>query len=89
MISPIAVVLVAGAAERELVELLALLLDAEDADMADVVMAAGVDAAGDLDLQLADLALPRRVGEALGDALGDRESSGHWRARNNRAPGRR
>ena len=39
----------------ELVVLLALLLDAQDADVADVVVAAGVDAAGDLDLQLADL----------------------------------
>ena len=69
-------VLVAGAAQRQLIELLALLLDAEDADMADMVMAAGVDAAGDLDLELADLALPRRVGEALGDALGDRNRAG-------------
>ena len=32
--------------------------------MADMVVAAGVDAAGDLDLQLADLLLPLRVGEA-------------------------
>ena len=48
-----------GAAERDLVELLALLVDAEDADVADVVMAAGVDAAGDLDLQLADVVLTR------------------------------
>src|SRR5262245_45330839 len=31
------------AAERDLVELLAILVDAEQADMADVVMAAGVD----------------------------------------------
>ena len=76
MISPIEVCLVAGAAERELVELLALLLDAEDADMADVVMAAGIDAAGDLDLELADLGLPDVVGEALGDPLGDRDRAG-------------
>src|SRR6516164_3293592 len=34
--------LVAGAAERQLIELLALLLDAEDADVADMVMAGGV-----------------------------------------------
>jgi hypothetical protein len=45
-------VLVGAAAERDLVELLALLVDAEDADVADVVVAAGVDAAGDLDLQI-------------------------------------
>ena len=67
-------VLRARAAEHELVELLALLLDAEDADVADVVVAAGVDAAGDLDLQLADLVLARR--QPLGDALGDRDRAG-------------
>ena len=61
MISPIERVLVGRAAERDLVEFRALLLDAENADMADMVMAAGIDAAGDLDLQLADLALARRV----------------------------
>src|SRR5690348_14799266 len=45
-------VLFAGAAQRELVELLALLIDAQDADVAHMVVAAGVDAAADLDLQL-------------------------------------
>ena len=53
-------VLARRAAERDLVELLALLVDAEDADVADVVVAAGIDAAGDLDLELADVVLPRR-----------------------------
>src|SRR3990167_3883475 len=42
-------VLGAGAAQGQLVEFLALLIDAQDADMADVVVAAGVDAATDLD----------------------------------------
>ena len=42
-------------AERDLVELGTLLLHAENADMADMVMAASVDAAGNLDLQLADV----------------------------------
>ena len=51
------------AAERDLVEFLALLVDAEDADVADMVVAAGIDAARDLDLELADLVLLRRVGE--------------------------
>ena len=46
------------AAEGDLIELLALLIEAENADMADVVMAAGVDAARDVDLQRADLLLP-------------------------------
>src|SRR5262245_27057647 len=37
--------LVAGAAERDLVEFRTLLFDAKNADMADVMMAAGIDAA--------------------------------------------
>src|SRR3546814_17548746 len=44
-------VLVGAAAEGDLVEFLALLVDAEDADVAHVMMAAGVAAAGDLDLR--------------------------------------
>ena len=32
--------------------------------MADMVVAAGIDAAGDLDLQRTDLVLPLRIGEA-------------------------
>src|SRR5262245_39558409 len=66
-------ILVARAAEGDLVELLALALDAKDADVADVVMAAGVDAAGNLDLQVADLALAAEIGETLGDALRHRD----------------
>src|SRR5690606_27345416 len=69
-------VLVARAAERHLIELLALLLDAEDADMADMVVAAGVDAAGNLELQLADLLLPLQRGEALRDVLRHRDRAG-------------
>ena len=76
MISPIEARLVAGAAERDLVEFLAFPLDAENADVAGVMVAAGVDAAGNLDLQRADLLLPAGVGEALGDALGDRDRAG-------------
>ena len=49
-------VLGAGAAKQELVVLLAAFLHPKDADMADVVMSARIDAAGDLDLQVADLA---------------------------------
>src|SRR3954471_23564242 len=37
--------LVGATADRDLVELLAVLLDAENADMADMMMAAGIDAA--------------------------------------------
>src|ERR1700681_2862356 len=68
--------LVAGAGKRELIEFLALLLDAENADVADVMMAAGIDAAGDLDLELADLRLPRLAGKALGDPLRHRDGAG-------------
>src|SRR5665213_1710241 len=55
--------LVGAAAQGDLVELLAVLVDAEQADMADMMMAARIDAAGDLDLELADLALARRERE--------------------------
>src|SRR3569833_2073452 len=41
-------VLVGTTADGDLVDLLAVLLDAENADMADMVMAAGIDAAGDI-----------------------------------------
>src|SRR5215470_12995467 len=44
-------ILVRLAADGHLIELLAVLLDAEEADMADVVMAAGIDAARDVDVQ--------------------------------------
>src|SRR3546814_14351403 len=49
----------------------ALPIDAEDADMPGMVMPAGVDAARDLDLQLAQILLPLEIGEALGDLLRD------------------
>src|SRR5690606_33442390 len=68
--------LVARAAEQELVVLLALPVDAKDADVPRVVMAAGVDAAADLDLQLAEIALPVEVGEALRDLLRHRDRAG-------------
>src|SRR5262245_1064177 len=62
-------VLAAGATEQQLVVFLASLFDAEDADGTDVVVAAGVDAAGDFDLEVTHLLLPRR--QPFGDALGD------------------
>ena len=43
-------------------------IEAENADRADMVMAASVDAARDLDLHLADVMQPRQVVEARGDA---------------------
>src|SRR3546814_10761499 len=44
--------------------------------MADVVMAAGIDAARDLDLQLADVMGALPVLEAQRDLLGDRDRTG-------------
>ncbi len=37
--------------------------------MADMMMAAGIDAAGNLDLEIADFKLTVQIGEALGNAL--------------------
>ena len=58
-------VLGGGAAKRDLVEFLALLVEAEDADVADMMVAAGVDAARDVDLDLADLVLLRPMSANL------------------------
>src|SRR5690606_9357893 len=63
-----------AAAEKQLVVLQPLLVDAEDADMAGMVMPAGVDAPRNLELQFADLALPS--GKALGNPLRDRDRTG-------------
>src|SRR5665811_705006 len=59
------------AAERDLVEFGAFLVDAKNADIAGVMVTAGVDAAGHVEPQLADVLLPFRILEALGDLLGD------------------
>src|SRR6516162_621468 len=48
--------LVGAAADRHLVVFLAVLLDAEDADMPDVMVTAGIDAAGDVDVQPSEIA---------------------------------
>ena len=71
--SPIAASSGRIAAERDLIGFDALLLEAENADRADMVMAAGVDAAGNLDAELADEALALEIGEALRDRLRDRD----------------
>src|SRR5262249_42965667 len=49
-------VLVGAAADRHLVIFLAVLLDAEDADVPDVMVTAGIDAAGDVDVQPSEIA---------------------------------
>ena len=66
-------VLVGTAADRDLVKFLAVLLDAENADVADMVMAAGVDAAGDVDVQPPDHLGGIVIGEAPGQFLRDRD----------------
>jgi hypothetical protein len=58
-------------AERDLVIFDALLVDAEDADMPGMVMPAGVDAAGDLELQFANIALAGQIGKAFRNLLCD------------------
>src|SRR5215470_14703467 len=68
--------LVGAAADRHLVELLAVLLDAENADVADVVMTAGVDAAGDVDVQAAEIARHVEIAEAAGELLRHRNRAG-------------
>src|SRR5271154_875796 len=65
-------ILVGLAAERDLIKLLAVLLDAENADMADMVMAAGIDAAGNIDVQPAEVAGEIAVAEAPRNLLADR-----------------
>src|SRR6266436_1014432 len=64
------------AAERNLVPLLAMLVDAEDADVADVVMPAGVHAAGHLDLDIAQVVQVVEIVEALLDLLRHPERAG-------------
>src|SRR5215470_12206308 len=69
-------VLVGAAAEGDLVELGAVLVDPEDADVPHMMVAAGIDAAGDFDLQLADVEQPGEIGEMLADLLRHRDRAG-------------
>ena len=64
------------AAQRDLIELATLFLDAQNADVADVVMAAGIDAAGNLDLEIADFGLAGWFGKLARDLLRDRDRTG-------------
>src|SRR5262245_27503916 len=68
--------LVGAAADRDLVILLAVLLDAEDADVADVMVPAGIDAAGDVDVQRPKIARPIEIAETPRDLLGHRDRAG-------------
>jgi hypothetical protein len=60
------------AAQRNLIPLLAVLVDAENADVGDMVVAAGVHAAGDVQLQIADVVEVVKIVETTLDRLGDR-----------------
>src|SRR5689334_6177106 len=60
-------------ADLDLVPLLAVLIDAEDADVADMVVAAGIHAARDVEVELADLVQVVEVVEALLDGLRHRD----------------
>src|SRR5882672_4023023 len=57
------------AADADLVPLLAVLVDAENADVTDVVMPAGIHAAGNVEVQLADVVDVVQAVEALLDRL--------------------
>ena len=67
---------VLASADRDLIPLLAGLVHAQDADVADVVMAAGVDAARDVQVQLADLEQVVQVVELALDGFGHRDGDG-------------
>src|SRR5690606_7045161 len=64
------------APQGNLVKLAALLFDAQNADMADMVVAASIDATGNLDLEIADFGLTLRFGEFARDFLRDRDRAG-------------
>src|SRR5262249_30719851 len=66
-------ILVGAAADGDLVIFLAVLLDAEDADVADVMMATSIDAAGDIDVQPAEIARQIEIAEAARDLLRHRD----------------
>src|SRR6185369_13421301 len=62
-----------AAADFDLVPLLAVLIDAEDADVPDVVMAACVHAARNVEVELADVEHVVEIVEAALDRLRDRD----------------
>src|SRR5439155_10404556 len=63
-------------ADLDLVPLLAVLIDAEDADVADMVVAAGVHAARDVEIELADVVQIIEIVEAPLDRLRHRDRLG-------------
>src|SRR3546814_13517246 len=69
-----------GATEQQLVVFLALPVDAENADMAGMVVAAGVDAARNLELQFAQPRGASALGKALRNLLRARNRLGIGKA---------
>src|SRR3981189_2708751 len=67
--------LVGAGADRHLIVRPALLLRAENADVADVMVAAGIDAAGNIDVQPAEVVGEIEVLEAARDLLGHRDGA--------------
>ena len=61
---------------RKLVKLLSLFIHAQDADVADMMVAAGIHAPGDIDCQFADVVDPVHVLKAFVDFLGNRNRAG-------------
>src|SRR6202044_2618906 len=64
------------AANFDLVPLTAVLVDAQDADVADMVVAAGIHAARNIEVEFADVVLVIEVVEAALDGFGDRDRLG-------------
>src|SRR6266849_3643211 len=64
------------AADLDLVPLLAVLVDAENADMADVMVAAGIHASGNIEIDLADIVQIVEVVKTLLNGLGYRDRLG-------------
>jgi len=65
-----------GAADRHLVPLGAVLVDTQDTDVSNVVLSAGVHAAGDVDFQFADIEQIVKIIESLLDLFRDRNRRG-------------
>src|ERR1700733_11399074 len=63
-------------AKRDLIELFAVLLHPQYADIADMMMPAGIDAAGDVDVQLPEITGKVEIAKAMRQLLGDRYGAG-------------
>ena len=55
-----------------MIKFCAFFVDAKNADMSDMVVAAGVDATGDFDFKFADIILPVEIRKPVGNFLRQR-----------------